>query len=484
MITQIDKVLQEKFGYSSFRIGQKEAITSVLKKQDTLVMLPTGTGKSLCYQLPTYLFEGTTLVVSPLLSLMQDQVENLRLRGENRVVALNSLTSYTERRRIFKQINQYKFIYTSPEMLQNDQVIEVLKKANIQLFVVDEAHCISHWGTDFRPDYLALANVREKLDSPTTMALTATATKQVREEIIQFLGLDFEQTHQIIKSADREEIKFLVEICKGNKSEILTQYITQLTGPGIIYFTSKKMADDWANKLTIEFGIKASSYHSDLEADDKVKIQQQFLHNELQVICATNAFGMGFDKQDIRFVIHYHIPSSPEMYLQEVGRASRDGKESIAVLLYQPGDENIQRRFIEKSLPSKEDLEIIYNNNSKNSINEESVIKLAEYFVKTSANINEALEKIESRKEIKNKQLYFMLQYVYENTCKRNYLLNYFDENPKEDINNCCISCGIDKEKIISKVNKFHDTHTKEKLENIVFPWQEVFKSLYKNLQE
>ena len=484
MIAQINKVLQEKFGYSSFRTGQKEAIASVLKKQDTLVMLPTGTGKSLCYQLPTYLSEGTTLVVSPLLSLMQDQVENLRLRGENRVVALNSLTSYPERRRIFKQINQYKFIYTSPEMLQNDQVIEILKRVNIQLFVVDEAHCISHWGTDFRPDYLALANVRKKLGFPTTMALTATATKQVREEIIQFLGLDFEQTHQIIKSVDREEIKFLVEICEGNKSEILTQYVTQLTGPGIIYFTSKKMADDWANKLIIELGIKASSYHSDLEADDKIKIQQQFLHNELQIICATSAFGMGFDKEDIRFVIHYHIPGSPEMYLQEVGRASRDGKESIAVLLYQPGDENIQRRFIEKSLPSKEELKIAYKQNSKNSINDDSVVKLAEFFAKTSTNINEASEKIKSRKEIKNKQLYFMLQYVYENTCKRNYLLNYFDESPKGDINKCCASCGIDREKIISEVNRLHDTNPKEKLENIVFPWQKVFKSLYKNLQE
>src|SRR5699024_11461411 len=315
MTTQIEKILYDKFGYASFRMGQKEAIESVLNKQDTLVMLPTGTGKSLCYQLPAYLSEGTTLIVSPLLSLMQDQVESLRLRGEKNVVALNSLTSYPERRRIFKQINQYKFIYTSPEMLQKNQVIAALRRTNIELFVVDEAHCISHWGTDFRPDYLALANVRKKLGFPTTMALTATATKQVREEIIQFLGLDFEQTHQIIKSVDREEIKFLVEICEGNKSEILTQYVTQLTGPGIIYFTSKKMADNWANKLIIELGIKASSYHSDLEADDKIKIQQQFLHNELQIICTTSAFGMGFDIVDLRFVFHYHILCSRYIYL-------------------------------------------------------------------------------------------------------------------------------------------------------------------------
>src|SRR5699024_12026770 len=171
---------------------------------------------SLCYQLPAYLSEGTTLIVSPLLSLMQDQVESLRLRGEKKVVALNSLTSFSERRRIFAQINQYKFIYTSPEMLQNNQVIAALRRTNIELIVVDEAHCISHWGTDFRPDYLALANIRKKLGFPTTMALTATATKQVREEIIQFLGLNIEHTQQIIESVRSEERR-VGKYCRGRR---------------------------------------------------------------------------------------------------------------------------------------------------------------------------------------------------------------------------------------------------------------------------
>lgn len=484
MTTQIEKILYDKFGYASFRMGQKEAIESVLNKQDTLVMLPTGTGKSLCYQLPAYLSEGTTLIVSPLLSLMQDQVESLRLRGEKKVVALNSLTSFSERRRIFAQINQYKFIYTSPEMLQNNQVIAALRRTNIELFVVDEAHCISHWGTDFRPDYLALANIRKKLGFPTTMALTATATKQVREEIIQFLGLNIEHTQQIIESVDRKEIKFIVEICENNKEKILAQYIKKLTGPGIIYFTSKKLADDWAIKLRNEFNIKASSYHSELEADDKIKIQQQFLKNDLQIICATSAFGMGFNKKDIRFIIHYHIPGSPEMYLQEVGRASRDGKKGLAILLYQLGDENIQRRFIESSLPSRENLITMSKQKNKQLSNDDPMMKLAQYFLATSVNMEGALRAVEARKEIKNKQLSFMLQYVYQNKCKRNYLLNYFGENQKENIKECCSSCGLDKEKIILEINELENVYMKEKTRKNILPWQEVIKTLYKNLQE
>ncbi|SHE42025.1 ATP-dependent DNA helicase RecQ [Atopostipes suicloacalis DSM 15692] len=482
MSTQIMQILHEKFAYSSFRTGQREAIESVLDKKDTLVMLPTGSGKSLCYQLPTYLTDGVTLIISPLLSLMQDQVEQLHLRGEKRAVALNSLTSFSERKRIFRQIKQYKFIYTSPEMLQNQQVLEVLKKAHIQLFVVDEAHCISHWGTDFRPDYLALANIRKSLGSPTTMALTATATKQVRDEIIHFLGLDIKETNQIIESVDRKEIKFFVEICEGNKNEKLIEIVKKMTGAGIIYFTSKKMADEWANNLSNEYGLRASSYHSDLEADDKIKIQQQFLNNDLQIICATSAFGMGFNKKDIRFIIHYHLPSSPEMYLQEVGRASRDGKLGLAILLYQPGDEYIQQRFIETSLPSKEILTAVYKRKQTQLSESDAMVKLAYYFKETSINLNDALQAIEKRKKIKYQQLSFMMQYVYQEDCKRSYLLNYFCENKKSSLNECCSSCGLDQEELIAKLNKMTQSYKEEEARKRVLPWKEVYNNLYNNL--
>ena len=484
MNTQIMDVLHQKFAYPSFRTGQKEAIESVLDKKDTLVMLPTGSGKSLCYQLPAYLMDGVTLIVSPLLSLMQDQVEQLHLKGEKRAVALNSLTSFSERKRIFKQINQYKFIYTSPEMLQNHEVLKVLKKVPIQLFVVDEAHCISHWGTDFRPDYLALASIREKLGAPTTMALTATATKQVRDEIIHFLGLEIKHTNQIIQSVDREEIKFIVEICEGNKNKILIQYLKKMTGPGIIYFTSRKMADDWANGLRNEYGLKASSYHSNLEADDKIKIQQQFLNNRLQIICATSAFGMGFNKEDIRFIVHYHLPSSPEMYLQEVGRASRDGKLGLAILLYQPGDEYIQQRFIESSLPTKEIMTAVYKRQYNQLSAPDSMIKLANYFKDTTNSLNDALEAIEKRKKIKYQQLSFMLQYVYQTGCKRNNLLNYFGENKRNPLNECCSSCGLNQEHIINKLNKEVQPCNQEETMEKILPWQEIYKSLYNNLQD
>lgn len=482
MSASLENILEEKFGYASFRLGQKEAIESVLNQKDTLVMLPTGTGKSLCYQLPAYMLEGVTLIVSPLLSLMQDQVEGLRLRGEKKVAALNSLTSHSERQRIFKNMNQYKFIYTSPEMLQNNQVINALKRVEISLFVIDEAHCISHWGTDFRPDYLMLSNSREQLGNPTTMALTATATKQVREEIIRFLGLDFQQTKQIIQSVDREEIKFVVEVCKGNKDEKLIQYINQLTGPGIIYFMSKSLADAWAEKINSEFGLKASSYHADLEADDKIKVQQQFLNNKLKIICATSAFGMGFNKLDIRFIIHYHIPGSPEMYLQEIGRASRDGKNGLAVLLYNAGDEKIQQRFIETSLPTREVL-VQEAKRGLKRIDDDPIQKLAQFFTNNSDSINEAMEEINSRKHIKNTQLYFMMQYIYHNECRRDFLLSYFNENKSKELKYCCSNCELDISQLISEINALSRSNKEyENAENIQ-SWEEIFGSLYNNLQ-
>ncbi len=474
MAHKLQEILNEKFGHSSFRPGQEEAIESVLAGRDTLVILPTGMGKSLCYQLPAYLQTGTTLVVSPLLSLMQDQVENLRLQGEKRVVALNSLTSYSERRRIFQQIEQYRFIYTSPEMLQNKEVLQALRRIKIRLFVVDEAHCISHWGTDFRPDYLVLADVRKQLGNPTTMALTATATAQVRQEIVEFLGLSLETTNQVVLSVDRPEIKYIVEYCPGNKLEKILYYIKQIQGPGIIYFMSKKMAEQTAEVLREQYKIKAGIYHSEIEADDKVKIQQQFLQDELQIICATSAFGMGFDKKDIRFIIHYHLPDSPEMYLQEVGRAGRDGKESLAILLYQPGDEQIQKRFLEESLPTRE---ILQTASKKKTFDEDPLFKLARYFIQTHSSMDKALETIAERKEIKEIQLNYMIQYVFHKKCKREYLLHYFNEEQKETSVACCSNCGLDRERIFEQLNRISPKIYKE--EKSIKPWQTIFNVMY-----
>lgn len=475
---KIQKILQERFGHSTFRTGQREAIESVLSGQDTLVMLPTGTGKSLCYLLPSYLLPGTTLIVSPLLSLMQDQVESLRLDGEKRVAALNSMTTFTERNRILNHLDEYRFIYTSPEMLQNPRIMAALKKINISLFVVDEAHCISHWGTDFRPDYLVLSEVRKQLNQPVTMALTATATAQVRNEIIEFLGLEKSDTSQVIESVDRAEIKYTVEMCEGNKEERLLEYVQAISGAGIIYFMSKKLADNWAEKLHNVYNISAESYHADIEADDKIKIQHQFLNNDLQIICATSAFGMGFDKQDIRFVIHYHLPASPEMYLQEVGRASRDGKDSLAILLYQPGDEYIQKRFIESSLPTEDILSYAYKN--KNDYTDDPVIRLANYFARTNTHIKDALSTIAERKEIKENQLKCMMGYIFTESCKREYLLEYFDENKRNKEEVCCSSCGLNKDVLFEKLNSYQSNELKTDKE--MLSWEVLFQKMY-NIQ-
>lgn len=475
----IKDILQNKFNHSSFRIGQEEAIQSILAGNDSLVMLPTGVGKSLCYQLPAYLLDGTVLVVSPLLSLMQDQVESLKAMGEKQVVALNSESSFAERENIFQKINQYRFIYTSPEMLQNPRVIAALKSIKISIFVVDEAHCISHWGTDFRPDYLVLADVRRQLGEPRTMALTATATKEVRDEIIQFLSLDEDSTHQIVQSVDRPEIKFIVEHSHGDKDQRLKNYLEKLNGPGIVYFMSKKLADQWASRMNEEMGISAASYHSDIEADDKSKIQQQFLKNELDVICATSAFGMGFDKKDIRFVIHYHLPASAEMYLQEVGRASRDGKDSLAILLYQPGDEQIQWRFIENSLPDQFLLEKVAAKEKISANVEEALIKLANYYLGISSSLGAAGNLIAKRRKMKEKQLYFMLDYIHTKNCKRSKLLGYFDEEKTDDLEICCSSCHFEQEYFIERMNRINSERVENKKIEKIKSWKAIFDSFY-----
>lgn len=475
----IQKVLEKKFGHTSFRSGQEEAIRSILEGKDTLVMLPTGVGKSLCYQLPAYLLKGTVLVISPLLSLMQDQVENLKLLGEKRVAALNSQTSASERHRIFKNINQYRFLYTSPEMLQNPKVLQALQAIKISLFVVDEAHCISHWGTDFRPDYLVLAEVRKQLNNPQTIALTATATKEVQDEIIQFLALDHEKIQQIIQSVDRPEIKFVVEKCNDNKDDILKNYLQQLKGSGIIYFMSKNLADKWSEILNDTMNIRAASYHSDIDTNDKVKIQQQFLNNDLQIICATSAFGMGFDKKDIRFVIHYHLPASVEMYLQEVGRASRDGKESIAVLLYQVGDERIQWYFIEESLPTPLLLQQIYRKKAIQSEANEALIKLATYFIESSDSLESAEALRNNRRQIKERQLYFMLDYIHQTSCKREKLLEYFEEENRNHLTRCCSSCGIEKDRLIEELNEISRNDFDPTETTVLSSWKTIFEALY-----
>ncbi|SFB88283.1 ATP-dependent DNA helicase RecQ [Alkalibacterium subtropicum] len=438
---QMYDMLESKFGFSSFRPGQKEAIKAALTGRDSLVMLPTGTGKSLCYQLPSYFMTGATLIVSPLLSLMEDQVETMKKNGEKSVVALNSFMSQKEKKLVMNSLNTYKFIFMSPEMLQQERVLTRLKQVSISLLVVDEAHCISQWGMDFRPDYLRLGDLKNQLSSPLTMALTATAVEAVRQEIIRNLNLNGD-VKEVIYSVNRPTIQLRVEQCVGDKDSKLFHAINTFGRSGIIYFSSKKIADKVATRIRETTGFSAESYHSDIEAKDKKKIQAQFLTNELDIICATSAFGMGIDKPDIRYVIHYHMPANPEMYLQEIGRASRDQQGGIALLLYEAGDEHLQNRLQEESLPEEEELRYAYRHpKALEALKDDSKSRLARYFVSRKTAINEALERIEERKRYKKQQLRIMVQYASTESCKREMLLNYFNEELQERQNACCSSC-------------------------------------------
>jgi ATP-dependent DNA helicase RecQ len=472
----LEEVLYKQFGYQTFRPGQKEAIQSVLNGKDTMVMLPTGTGKSICYQLPGYLLDGLTLIVSPLLSLMQDQVEKLRMQGEKRVAALNSLSSSNEKRRLLKTLHDYRFLFISPEMLQNDFVFKKIKQCNVTLFVVDEAHCISQWGMDFRPDYLLLGKFKQELGSPVTMALTATATKEVQIEIKESLAMTSKETKDILHSVNRPEITLMVEHCNGDKEEKIVEAILTIEGPGIIYFSSKKMADAFAYKLKNHYQIRAESYHSDLATDDKVKIQQQFLSDEHEVICATSAFGMGIDKENVRFVFHYHVPSNPEMYLQEIGRCSRDGKKGLAVLFYEPGDEIIQERLQEGSLPDDTLLQYVYKNPKKAEQAEDPQAKIAWYYVQSQIPFSNARFQLEKRRQLKRKQLWFMLDYIHTPVCKRQFLLRYFQEDFFDvGEKRCCSNCN---KEILSEFKKKKQKTLEKKVldEN----WTEILQKLFK----
>ena len=441
-------VLQQYFGYDTFRPGQEAVIRNVIQHKSQIAILPTGSGKSLCYQLPAYMMEGTVLIISPLVALMEDQVAQLKKQGEKRVAALNSFNTYEERQRILHNLSHYKFVFVSPEILTVHYVYHAILRLQLAFVVVDEAHCISQWGFDFRPDYLRLQQFFEQFSQTTVLALTATADQKVMDDITTYLKMD--DPHIEKTSLDRPNISYAIEKM-GDEVEKLTwlqHRLQQTAGPGIIYVGSRKKADELAQLLKEDVnGI--SAYHAGMEQEDRTMIQAQFINGELEWICATNAFGMGIHKEDVRQVIHLHIPTTFANYVQEVGRAGRDGKQSAATLLYTEDDLQRARFMLYEDFPTEQLLRTVYGHLAAHMPLEqiieqlmlsETMERIIRYDVETYHE-KEAIHQLQM--QIKHKELQFqqMIQFIQETDCLRTRLLQYFGETLQKRPSNCCTSC-------------------------------------------
>jgi ATP-dependent DNA helicase RecQ len=348
LIQKAKEMLQLHYGYSSFRNGQEQAIGSVLSGEDTLCVMPTGGGKSICYQIPALVFEGTTIVISPLISLMKDQVDTLLQLGISAAFINSSNTASETRERIQKaKLGEYKLLYIAPERLESYDFMEHLKQLDIPLVAVDEAHCISQWGHDFRPSYQRIQRMIGSLPKrPKVLALTATATPKVRQDICRSLHIDEQNTvltgferenlsFSVVKGQDR--LRFLKDFIKKNEKE-----------SGIIYAATRKTVDQLHDFLK-KSGISVSRYHAGMNDLERQEQQEEFLQDKSSVMVATSAFGMGIDKSNIRYVVHFQLPKNMESYYQEAGRAGRDGLQSECILLYSSQDVQVQRFLIDQS---------------------------------------------------------------------------------------------------------------------------------------
>ncbi|WP_139119089.1 DNA helicase RecQ [Pseudoalteromonas sp. BMB] len=387
-------VLNDVFGYSTFRDGQLDIIQSSLAGQDTLVLLPTGGGKSLCYQVPAALFAGVTIVISPLISLMQDQVAQLKAQG---IAAeyINNSVAWEQQRDIYDALFQgrLKLLYVAPEKALQRDFIERISNCNISLFAIDEAHCVSHWGHDFRPHYFRLKELRQHFPSVPMMALTATADLATRKDIVQQLGMQAPFIYT--GSFDRPNIRYTIEEKFKPLSQLIRYLKEQKGQSGIIYCGSRKRVDDIAEKL-IDAGFNAAGYHAGLDNDQRQFVQNRFARDDIQIVVATVAFGMGINKPNVRFVVHYDIPKSVEAYYQETGRAGRDSLAAEAVMYFDPADIPRVRRFFE-DIPD------------------------------------------EQRRKVEEQRFQAMSSFAEAQTCRRQILLNYFSEYQREACGNCDI---------------------------------------------
>ncbi|MGL5245308.1 MAG: RecQ family ATP-dependent DNA helicase, partial [Sarcina sp.] len=348
MLERAQNILEKYYGYRDFRRGQKDIIETILLSKDVLAIMPTGGGKSICYQVPALLLDGLTIVVSPLISLMKDQVDSIKSMGID-CAYINSSLSTNEFNEIMEGIsnNKYKLIYIAPERLDSYEFLNVISKIKIAQIAIDEAHCVSQWGHDFRTSY---RNIKGFIDSlynrPIITAFTATASKEVREDIIKLLGLHDGKV--FITGFDRENLTINI-VKSSNKKEYLLKYVENNKEIcGVIYCATRKDVDNIYNDL-YKRGYSVSKYHAGLSDNERKTNQENFIYDRVNIMVATNAFGMGIDKSNIRYVIHYNMPQNVEGYYQEIGRAGRDGEESECILLFAPGDIHTQKYLIEVS---------------------------------------------------------------------------------------------------------------------------------------
>ncbi|MCK4554260.1 RecQ family ATP-dependent DNA helicase, partial [Candidatus Parcubacteria bacterium] len=357
---QLKELLKIHYGFDSFWPGQEQVIDNILANKSTVVIMPTGGGKSLCFQLPALVLDGVTMVISPLIALMKDQVDTLNNIGIP-ATFINSSISLAETNQRLEAVKKgrYKLLYIAPERFYNLEFMQALSDIKVSLFAIDEAHCISQWGHDFRPSYLKLRDAINKVGSPPVMALTATATPEVRKDIIKQLGLN--NPELVITGFARPNLQFgVIRANDAHKPQFVLDAINSAPDKaGIIYVSTRARVDDLLQFL-LEQDIKAVSYHAGMEPSDRKWVQDNFMSGKAKVIVATNAFGMGIDKPDIRFVIHYDMPGTIEAYYQEAGRAGRDNKPSFCLMLYSPRDRHLREFFIKGDNPPPEIILEIY----------------------------------------------------------------------------------------------------------------------------
>jgi len=478
-IEQAKAVLKKYYGFDTFRESQEEVIKRLVDENEhCLLLMPTGGGKSVCYQVPSQIFEGGTIVISPLIALMQDQVDALHKKGID-ATFINSTVSKKDRDTRLNDFvsGKYKLLYVTPERFRKPEFVEKIKTANIALFAVDEAHCVSEWGHDFRPDYSRLGEFREIIGHPLTIALTATATPEVQKDIIQKLHIDPTHVKTFHTGIQRPNLRLeAVEVFdEKEKYEVIKNILDKYSGPGIIYFSLIQTLEKFLQMLG-DKGYKHGIYHGKLNPQQRKKIQRSFLSGGEKLILATNAFGMGIDKPDIRFILHAEVPSSIESYYQEIGRAGRDGKNSICQLIYNQEDLYTQMEFIKWANPDAEFYSRLFDLlktqltqvnsygvdylreqlsfKNKNDFRVETALGMLDRYGVTEGAIEskdlqvaselpgllEDEEYLKEKMMRDNKKLLSVVQYFRVEECRRVYISEYFgffDEKPCGNCDNC-----------------------------------------------